>query len=80
MNQDEIDALNGRVAALTMALSSIIQTLPALSAAQAAVALKTEQLDQPQYDEEYGTSQKEVAARDAIVDSYLQLLSAAASR
>lgn len=78
MTQDELDAMNGRIAALSMTLTALIQALPALGAAEAAVLLKMDQEATRQADAEDGTPAAEARSRDMIVDSYLQLLSAVA--
>jgi len=78
MTQDELDAMNGRIAALSMTLTALIQALPALGAAEAAVLLKMDQEATRQADAEDGTPAAEAQSRDMIVDSYLQLLSAVA--
>jgi hypothetical protein len=78
MTQEEFDVLNGRVLAMSITLSAVIQTLPALSAAQAALTVKIEQQAMSQEDAKAGASAAEVQARDAILDSFAELLSTVA--
>lgn len=78
MTEEQFDSLNGRTYALSMTLTAIIQTLPGLAAAQAALALKIEQETELQADDENGTSEREASARDEVLGSYVELLSAVA--
>lgn len=78
MTEEDFDALNGRVVALSLVLTSIIPTLSRLSGAQAAVGLKIEQESIRQDDEQTGTPPAEARSRDVILDGYVELLSAVA--
>ena len=80
MTQEEFDALNGRVLAISMALTAVIGTLPQLSAAQAAVALKMEQMESERDDAANETPAAEARSRDLILSGYVDLLSAVAQR
>lgn len=73
---EEIDVLNGHTLALSMTLNAIIQTLPALACAQAALQLKIAQEEALQDDEE--TPPAEARARNAVLENYVALFSAAA--
>lgn len=80
MTEEEFDGLNGRVLAISMTLNAIIGTLPQLSAAQAAVALKMEQMETERDDAANETPAAEARSRDLILGLYVDLLSAAAQR
>lgn len=75
MNED-IDVLNGHTLALSMTLNAIIQTLPALACAQAALHLKIAQEEALQEDQD--TPPAESRARNQVLENYVALLSAAA--
>lgn len=78
MTPEDFDALNGRVLALSVALTSIIPTLSRLGAARAAANLKMEQETLRLEDKELGTPTAEIRSRDLMLDGYLNLLSAVA--
>ena len=80
MNQDEIDGINGRMAALSSALTAIISSLPPEQAARAALELKMTNESDKQYDAEDETPPTQATARDTTVEALLQLLSAVAKR
>lgn len=75
MTQEQFDALIGRTHALSMTISAIIQTLPRLAAAEAALSLKIEQEVEIQADRENDTPEWEARSRDAILGSYVEMLS-----
>lgn len=77
--QEEIDSLSGRIAALSMTLTAVIQQLPRIHGARAAVELKMAHELTRKDDQEYETPEGEIRARDAIVEGYLQMLSAVAT-
>jgi hypothetical protein len=77
VNQEEFDALNGRVSALSAVLNSVIQTLPQELALQAAANLARSQLEMAMDDQSNGdTPAAEAAARNTILDGYGELLKA----
>ena len=78
MTQEEFDGLIGRTEALSAVLTTVISTLPALSAARAALELKIEQETQRQEDQAAGTPKATSDVRNAILDSYVGLLSSVA--
>ena len=80
MKETDLDALRGQTSALSSVLTAIIQTLPPLNAAQAALHLKTSNLDAQSLDDSEGTPPVEAQIRDAVVEAYLGLLSTAAQR
>lgn len=73
---EEIDVLNGHVHALSMTLTAIIQTLPALACAQAALQLKIAHEEALQEDQD--TPPAEARSRNALLENYLALLSTVA--
>lgn len=79
MNDDLQDAMQGQIAAINMVLIQLMTRLPALAAAEAAVALAIEQDCSNQEDSSNETPPRESAARNAILDGYLALLQSVAS-
>lgn len=69
----EIDSINGRIAALSMALTEVMASLPQLCAAEAAVRLLIAQAEARQEDQEVDAEYGR--ARDSILDVYVELLS-----
>lgn len=74
MEQQDFDALSGRVEAISMSLLAVIQTLSPLQAATAAAALAVERETQRLTDSPSNSAGTQ--ARDDIVDGYLGLLRA----
>ena len=80
MKETDLDALRGQASALSSVLTAIIETLPPLNAAQAALKLKMSNLETQSLDASEGTPPVEAQIRDAVVEAYLGLLGAAAQR
>lgn len=80
MEQESFDALNGRVSAISMTLSAVLTSLTPLNAAEAAVRLAMQLEESKQQDSVEGVTEAETRARDAVAESYLQLLSALSER
>lgn len=78
MHEEELQAMRGQIAALTLTMTAVIQTIQALPAAQAALNLKISLEEEKQLDEENETPPSEVSARNSIAESYCDLLSAVA--
>ena len=76
-HETEIDALRGQLAALNGVLISVISTLSPLQKAQCAVSLAVEKQAASQQDADEQTPPTEAAARDTVMQAYLELLSAA---
>ncbi|MBF5006876.1 hypothetical protein [Diaphorobacter caeni] len=79
MTQELIDSLDGRVQALSMALASIIRTLPSVNAAQAALHLKVDHEELLKEEQQDPLPEHNKRSRDVIVNGYLELLSAQSS-
>lgn len=74
MNENELQSMQGQIAAMSMALGALMQSLQGLPAAQAALNLKMALEEAKQMDEEDETPPREAAARDSIAESYCELL------
>lgn len=77
---NEFEASTGNSHGITMVLTALIQSLPPVQAAQAALELKMAHVDQLNHDAADQTSQSAADSRDALVDAYLGLLSSVAKR
>lgn len=74
MNEEELQAMQGQIAALSMALAAVMQTLPAAAAAQAALQLSKDQEQKQLLDDENETPQAQASARWDLAERYGELL------
>lgn len=78
MENEQYDVLQGQLQALSMVISTILSNQDPLNAAQMAVHLKMSQLEEQALDTENETPPRNSKIRDSLLESYLDLLSAAA--
>lgn len=72
--KDQLDALQGQIAALSLTLTAIIPTLSPLQSAQAACALAIEKEGLPLEDQAVDTPPYTRNSRDSLLAAYLGLL------
>jgi hypothetical protein len=72
MTTMEIEAINGRIEALSMVMTAVISQMDKLPAARAAADLAMEQMTQKDMEE----PSEQTQSKHAVVDAYLGLLSA----
>lgn len=75
MSEQAISAMEGNVAALSMTISAIIQSLPGDMAALAAQRLAENLATAQRHDAEDETNPDSIPARDLIAETYVELLS-----